>query len=91
MVMHYRIESGDVACGRNNHNVAATPQREHVTCRSCLRSERFTYAPALQVSARADVLERAAYKWRLAWAEKALTERPGDRLPRGVERASGHR
>lgn len=91
MVMHYRVDSGDVACGRNNHDVISTRQREHVTCRSCLRSERFTSAPALQVSARSDVLERAAYKWRLAWTEKALSERPSDRLPRGMKPASGLR
>lgn len=88
MVMHYSVGNGHVACGRNDHNVTATPQREHVTCQSCLRSERYTSTPALQFSARSDVLERAAYKWRLAWAEKALTERPRDRLPRGMKRTS---
>lgn len=88
MVMHYSVGNGHVACGRNDHNVTATPQREHVTCRICIRSEWYTSAPVLQVSARSDVLEQAAYKWRLAWAEKALTERPHDRLPRGMKPAT---
>lgn len=86
MVMHYSVARGQVACGRNNHYLTATRQREHVTCRSCLRSERFTAAPVTQVPSRSEDVPPAAYSWRRAWAEKALTERPSDRLPRGMKR-----
>lgn len=86
MVMHYSV-GGDVACGRDNHYLTATPQRERVTCRSCLRSERFTSSAATLVPSRSEDIPPAAYSWRREWAEKALIERPADRLPRGVKRA----
>lgn len=41
MVMHYSSGLEQIACGRNNHNLIATSQRESVTCKSCRSSEVF--------------------------------------------------
>lgn len=88
MVLHYSVGTDAVACGRNDHNVTATSQRDRVTCRNCLRSERFTSSIAVMESVVSVGKAHAVYNWRSAWAKKALAERPWDRLPRGMERAS---
>lgn len=84
MVLHYSVGKGAVACGRNDHNVTATSQRERVTCKSCRRSERYISSTSASEPVDSDDTAQAAYDWRSAWAKKALSERPWDRLPRGI-------
>lgn len=84
MATHFQQGPDDgVACGRNNHNLTATPQTDRVTCKSCLSSARYAAAiAAAETSTPAPIV--STYNWRRSWAEKARMLRPADRLPRGM-------
>lgn len=41
MITHYAPRGGQVACGRNNHDLNSTPQPAGVRCKKCLSSHSF--------------------------------------------------
>lgn len=84
MVIHFQQTPDEaVACGRNNHNLFATSQPERVTCKSCLGSARYAAALGAEEARKPEPMT-STYNWRRSWALNAKTQRPADRLPRGM-------
>lgn len=96
MVTHYTVASGQVACGRNNHDLTATSNRDQVTCKTCLRSEKFTVTESPASSrwecgktsvALTAVKEMTRPKgmWREYWTAHIRSISPLNKLPRGFK------
>lgn len=84
MVTHFNMATGEVACGRNNHDVTGSRDKGRVTCRNCRSTEVFKAHPDVEVHITAAV-EQVTYNWRHAWAAAVQIVRPHDRLPRGFK------
>jgi hypothetical protein len=85
MVTHFSVTTGDVACGRNNHDVTGTRDKRRVSCRSCRSTELFKTHPDVQIDS-VTPMAQGSYNWRRAWTAAALVLRPQDRLPRGFKK-----
>lgn len=96
MVTHYTYPSGQIACGRNNHDLTATSNREQVTCKTCRRTEKFLaserpaagpWACGKTNVAQMFVKEMTRPKgmWREYWIARIRKISALNRLPRGFK------